>query len=89
MPDYDIVVNDHSREIIEQMKQQGIAALEECGLRAEGYSKMLAPVGTPESTGIVGYITNGLRQSITHKVVDNAVYIGTNKRSPEGAFYPA
>lgn len=86
---YDIVVHDNSRAIIEQMKQQGIAALEECGLRAEGYAKSKAPVGTPESTGIVGYVTNGMRQSITHKVVDSAVYIGTNKRADNGVFYPA
>ena len=89
MAKYDIVITSRSREIIEAMKRQGLAALEEVGLRAEGYAKKKAPVGTPESTGIVGYVSNGLRKSITHKTINGEVYIGTNLRAPNGAPYPA
>lgn len=42
-------------------------ALERCGMQAEGYAKDLAPVDT-----------ENLRNSITHKVVGDEVYIGTN-----------
>ena len=87
MADYDIQVTSHTSDIIEQMKQYGKAALEEVGLRAEGYAKMKCPVGTPESTGIEGYVTNGLRQSITHRTLSNEVYIGTNKKADNGANY--
>lgn len=55
-------------------------ALEMIGLKAEKYAKALAPVGTPESTGIKGYIGGTLRNSITHQVraSERAVHIGTN-----------
>lgn len=78
MADYDVVINSHRKDIVEALKRQGLAALEEVGLRAEGYSKMKCPVGTPESTGIQGYVTNGLRKSITHKVSGGECIIGTN-----------
>ena len=54
--------------------------LEMIGIQAEKYAKALCPVGTPESTGIKGYIGGRLRNSIAHSVVDSekAVYIGTN-----------
>lgn len=42
-------------------------ALERCGMQAEGYAKDRTPVDT-----------GNLRNSITHKVVENEVYIGTN-----------
>ena len=87
MPDYDITIKSHSKDIIEALKRQGLAALEEVGTRAEAHAKRKAPVGTPESTGIVGYVTNGLRKSITHKVAANEVYIGTNIKSPDGSPY--
>lgn len=88
MADYDVTITSHTSDVISQMKRDGIAALEEVGLRAVGYAKMKAPVGTPESTGIEGYVSNGLRQSITHRVVGNEVYIGTNKKAENGAPYP-
>lgn len=88
MPDYDITITSHKADIIELMKKQGLAALEEVGQRAERHAKRKCPVGTPESTGIMHYVSNGLRQSITHKVVAGEVYIGTNLKSPDGAPYP-
>lgn len=53
-------------------------ALETIGLLAEGYAKDKCPVGTPESTGIPGYVGGTLRNSITHEVDGDSVYVGTN-----------
>lgn len=62
---------DNSKEVIEALNNQAIKALEECGLVAEGYAKLNAPVDT-----------GALRNSISHKVVDEGkattCYIGTN-----------
>ena len=57
---------DNSKEISDNIKAALLRGLETCGLVAEGYAKKLAPVGTPESTGIPGYIGGLLRGSITH-----------------------
>lgn len=56
------------------------SALEMIGIEAEKFAKALCPVGTPESTGIAGYIGGTLRNSIAHQVVmqEAAVYVGTN-----------
>lgn len=55
-------------------------ALEMIGIEAEKFAKALCPVGTPESTGIAGYMGGTLRNSIAHQVVmqETAVYVGTN-----------
>lgn len=64
-------VKDNSKEVITAMRQKVEKALEECGLVAEGYAKLNAPVDT-----------GALRNSISHKVVEEekeiACYIGTN-----------
>jgi len=89
MADFELKVTDNFDSVLEALGQQAGAALEEIGLRAEGYAKMKTPVGTPESTGIKGYVSSGLRQSITHKVVNGEeVYIGTNNKAENGAPYP-
>jgi hypothetical protein len=89
MADFEIITKDNTDAIIKALERQCLAALEELGLRAEGYAKMKAPVGTPESTGVVNYVSSGLKKSITHKVVNREVYIGTNNKAPNGAPYPA
>ena len=75
----DITFQDNSAAVLAEFESRIHSALEEIGMRAEGYAVALTPVGTPESTQVEGYSTSGLMQSITHKVVDNEVYIGTNK----------
>lgn len=40
-------------------------AMQQIGMAAETYAKALCPVGTPESTGIPGYMGGTLRGSIT------------------------
>ncbi len=64
-----IKITDNSAEFIAAMKTAALAALEECGLTAEGFAKLLCPVDT-----------GNLRNSITHQVNSGepAVYIGSN-----------
>lgn len=74
------VEKDNTDEVIREMNKDVHRALEMIGGEAERFAKALSPVGTPESTGIPGYMGGTLRNSITHKVVDDedAVYIGSN-----------
>lgn len=88
MADFEIKTTSNIQTVLAALGRQSAAALEEIGLRAEGYAKMKAPVGTPESTGVVGYVSSGLRKSLTHKVLNGEVYIGTNNKAPNGAPYP-
>ena len=59
-------ITDNSDKFLSELKDKTIETLETVGLMAEGYAKRLCPVGTPESTGIKGYIGGTLRNSITH-----------------------
>uniref|UniRef100_A0AAU8B8T9 Tail protein n=1 Tax=Dulem virus 33 TaxID=3145751 RepID=A0AAU8B8T9_9CAUD len=60
---------DNSKEVLGELREAVIRALEKCGLTAEGYAKLLCAVDTGE-----------LRNSITHIVIidEATVYIGTN-----------
>jgi hypothetical protein len=75
---FEITFDDNSQRFLEAFKQQAIKGLEEIGLRAQGYAALNTPVGTPKSTGVEGYSGGTLRQSMTHKVVNYEVYVGTN-----------
>ena len=72
-----IEIHDNSKEVSEAIKSALLKGLETCGLVAEGYAKKLAPVGTPESTGIPGYIGGLLRGSITHALSGKQPSIST------------
>ncbi|MEG2229946.1 MAG: hypothetical protein RRY22_04140 [Bacilli bacterium] len=61
---------DNSDKFLEEIKIKKKIVLEMIGLTAEKYAKEICPVGTPESTGIPGYIGGRLRNSITHKQID-------------------
>lgn len=63
----EIKFTDNSREVLAAMLEAKMRALEKCGLTAEGYAKKATPVDT-----------GNLRNSISHKVTEDAVYIGTN-----------
>ena len=60
----------HKDEVQAAVTEAMARALEICGGKAETYAKQLAPVGTPESTGIPGYHGGTLRNSITHEQMD-------------------
>lgn len=80
MPNFKLTVR--TSETLEHVRNVLAANLEEVGQRAEDYAQRLTPVGTPESTGVMGYRGGTLRRSITHKVVIDrhkiSLYIGTN-----------
>lgn len=65
-------IKDNSKEVKKEFVKAVIRALTRCGMEAEGYAKDLAPVGTPESTGIPGYIGGTLRNSITYAISGEA-----------------
>lgn len=84
---FEITLNDNSGEILANLRENLAAANEAVGLAMETHVKEGTPVGTPESTSIQNYHGGNLRKSITHKVIDNTVYVGTNMRAPNGASY--
>lgn len=67
MADMDIHITDNSGEVLKALEQKMAAALEAIGITAEGHAKALTPVDTGR-----------LRNSISHTVVGNDCYIGTN-----------
>lgn len=85
MHDGDCLMNikstDNSKEVLAAMQKAAVRALEKCGLTAEGYAKKLCPVGTPESTGIPGYIGGLLKGSITHALSGKQPAISTYQDS--------
>lgn len=85
---FEIKLNDLSDMVLRQLAQNVAAANEAVGLTMERHVVEGAPVGTPESTGIIEYHGGALKRSITHKVIGNTVYVGTSLKSPEGAPYP-
>lgn len=66
----DVTFISHKEEAVKAVTEAMARALEICGGKAETYAKELAPVGTPESTGIPGYHGGTLRNSITHEQWD-------------------
>lgn len=60
-------VIDHTPELRRGMPQEINRALEAVGITLEGYAKLLCPVDTGR-----------LRNSITHDIRDDKVYIGTD-----------
>lgn len=66
----DVTFTSHEEEVVKAVTEAMARALEICGGKAETYAKELAPVGTPESTGIPGYHGGTLRNSITHEQWD-------------------
>src|SRR5574344_2569895 len=63
----EVKFTDNSAEILKAFEQATERGLEKIGLVAEGYAKKLTPVDTGR-----------LRNSITHEVDGNDVYIGSN-----------
>lgn len=66
MADFDFVIVDNSDKVIKATNEQITKALEECGLLAEGYAKLLCPVDT-----------GALRNSVTHQVWKDEMHVGT------------
>lgn len=69
---------DNSAAVMAELERAKARALEIIGQQAERYAKEKCPVGTVESTGKKGYIGGTLRNSITHRVDDDVVSVGSN-----------
>lgn len=67
MADVEVDIVDNSGEVLRELERKKAMALEAVGITAEGFAKRLTPVDTGR-----------LRNSISHTVVGNDVYIGTN-----------
>lgn len=63
----EVNIIDNSAELIREITDKKAAALEAVGVTAEGFAKLLTPVGTGR-----------LRSSISHAVKGDDVYIGSN-----------
>ncbi len=88
MADFEIELTDHTDELLTVLEHNIAAAYEAVGWAMETHVKEACPVGTPESTSIKNYHGGSLRKSITHKVVDDMVYVGTNMKAPNNSPYP-
>ncbi|MBO5969498.1 MAG: hypothetical protein J6S14_13475 [Clostridia bacterium] len=84
----EVVINDHSKEVLDAMNSVVLRALEKCGMTAESYAKKLCDG--------FKHPTSNLRNHIEYKVVPNerAVYVGTNVKYAvyvelgTGMYYP-
>lgn len=85
---FDIKITDKFDAVLSEMEKNIAKANEAVGLAMEAHVVEAAPVGTPESTSIKNYHGGNLRKSITHKVIGDTVYVGTNMRAPNGSPYP-
>lgn len=85
---FDIEFKDLSQAVLAELQADIATANEAVGLAMEAHVKEAAPVGTPTSTSIQNYHGGSMRKSITHKVIDDTVYVGTNMKAPNGAPYP-
>lgn len=73
-----ITYNDNSAEVKKFMERAKEKTLVRIGEAGEGFAQDMCPEGTPESTGISGYVGGTAKQSITHAVDGNAAIIGSN-----------
>ncbi len=64
-----IIIEDNTERFSAEMKRRLETALEDIGLDAERFAKEKCPVDT-----------GNLRNKTTHRIGDNAAYVGTNVR---------
>lgn len=68
----EVEIKDHTAEAVDAKDQAIERALEIIGMKLEKYAKFRCPTGTPESTGIPGYIGGTLKNSITYATAKHA-----------------
>jgi phage gpG-like protein len=79
MPDIDIQITDNSGEILKALEEKTKAALEGVGIQAEGYAKRSTPPTATSPNRTNSTVSLGiLRNSMTHAVRGDDVYIGSN-----------
>lgn len=84
---FEIKMKDNSNEIIKLFEERDTAGKEAVGLAMEAHVVEACPVGTPDTTSIKNYHGGALKKSITHKVIDDTVFVGTNMKA-NGKPYP-
>lgn len=65
-------------EVMEELRRILRRKNKAAAIAVQNEAKRLAPVGTPESTGIEGYRGGRLRDSITHDSDEDGLVVGTN-----------
>lgn len=72
--------DDHSPEVLAALKRATIRGLEACGAKAESYAKQELSRSKPHKRGPSrpNVITGRLRNSISHSVQNNEMYVGSN-----------
>ena len=85
---FELELFDNTDLILAEFQRNVDAANEAVGQAMEAHVVENTPVGTPDTTSIENYHGGSLRKSITHKVIGNTVFVGTNMTAPNGAPYP-
>lgn len=72
--------DDHSPEVLAALKRATIRGLEACGAKAESYAKQELSRSKPHKRGPSrpNVITGRLRNSVSHSVQNNEMYVGSN-----------
>lgn len=71
---------DNSPQVLSALKRATLRGLEVCGAKAESYAKQELSRAKPHKDGSVrpNVITGRLRNSISHSVQNNEMYVGSN-----------
>ena len=72
--------DDHSPEVLAALKRATARGLEVCGAKAESYAKQELSKSKPHKRGPSrpNVITGRLRNSVSHTVQNNEMYVGSN-----------
>lgn len=72
--------DDHSPEVLAALKRATVRGLEACGAKAESYAKQELSKSKPHKRGPSrpNVITGRLRNSVSHTVKNNEMYVGSN-----------
>lgn len=72
--------DDHSPEVLAALKRATVRGLEACGAKAESYAKQELSKSKPHKRGPSrpNIITGRLRNSVSHTVQNNEMYVGSN-----------
>lgn len=72
--------DDHSPEVLAALKRATVRGLEACGAKAESYAKQELSRSKPHKIGPSrpNVITGRLRNSVSHSVQNNEMYVGSN-----------
>ena len=67
-------VNDHTGDVLRVLESKIPAALEACGLQAEGHAKSIVPVDTGQLRNSITHTQDGERTEVIGSAVSYAPY---------------